>query len=321
MSMSKLESVSTAGLHPRKRLDFWNAAVSTNVIAAAADPLDRAGFCGLLKRCDVDSIRLAEISSVSSSVDCAPTHDAHVLVQLMLSGTVVCRSSGMDRCVGPGDFWLRDVSHRCEFSFREPIKMLVLRIPRTRMQQYIACPEAVAPVVVTGATAGGALVSRFIRDLWMSCGDGEFAPVAPRFVDIALQMIASSYTGVADAGVSESSVVTRHRVRIQRHIEDHLREPELTPTRIAQSLGLTQGYLHRVFSSKGETVGQYILRRRLQECHRALSDPMQGHCSVTMVAFSYGFNSLSHFCRKFREVYGVTPRDLQRGGAHGARHN
>src|SRR5579884_4018017 len=97
MSMSKLESVSTAGLDPRKRLDFWNAAVSTNVIAAAADPLDRAGFCGLLKRCDVDSIRLAEISSVSASVNCAPTDDAHVLLQLMLSGSIVCRSSGVDR--------------------------------------------------------------------------------------------------------------------------------------------------------------------------------------------------------------------------------
>jgi hypothetical protein len=43
-------------------------------------------------------------------------------------------------------------------------------------------------------------------------------------------MIASSYTAVADAAVRESSVVTRHRVRIQRHIEDHLRQLDLIPT-------------------------------------------------------------------------------------------
>jgi AraC-like DNA-binding protein len=312
MSLSKLESVSTAGLEPRKRLDFWNAAVSTNVVEAAAAPLDRTGFCGLLERCDVNTIRLAEISSLPSSVNCAPTRDQHVLLQLMLSGAVVCRSNGSDRGVQPGDFWLRDVSHPCKFTFHEPIRMLVLRIPRVRMQQYIACPEAVAPVIVTAATTSGALVSRFLRDLWASCRDSEFANLAPRFVDIALQLIASSYTAVADAEVSASSLVTRHRVRIQRYIEDHLRDPDLAPTMIARSLGLTQGYLHRVFSPKGETVGHYILRRRLEECHRALADRMQAHRSITSVAFSHGFNSLPHFCRKFREAYGLTPRELQR---------
>lgn len=312
MSMSKLESVSTAGLEPRKRLDFWNAAVSTNVVEAAADPLDRTGFCGLLERCDVDTIRLAQISSVPSVVNCAPTHDGHVLLQLMVSGAVVCRSGGVERQVRPGDFWLRDVSHRCEFSFCEPIKMLALRIPQVRLRQFLAFPEAVAPVIVTADTTSGALVSRFLRDLWASCQHSEFASVAPRFVDIALQMIASSYTSIAAAEVNGSCLVTRHRVRIQRHIEDHLRDPDLTPTTIARSLGLAPGYLHRVFSSRGETVGHYILRRRLQECHRALADRMQAHRSITTVAFSYGFNSLPHFCRKFREVYGLTPRDFQR---------
>jgi AraC family transcriptional regulator, positive regulator of tynA and feaB len=316
MSISKLESVSTAGLEPRKRLGFWNAAVSTSVVEAAADPLEPAGFCGLLKRCDVDTIRLAEISSAPSSVNCAPTPDGHMLLQLMLSGAVACRSNGVDRCVRPGDFWLRDVSHRCEFAFREPIRMLVLRIPRVRMQPYIACPEAVAPVIVSAARASGALVSRFLRELWASCQDLEFAADAPRFVDIALQMIASSYTAVAAAEVNGSSLVTRHRVRIQLYIEDHLREPDLTPTQIAHCLGLTSGYVHRLFSSKGETVGHYILRRRLQECYRALTDRMQAHRSITTIAFSYGFNSLPHFCRKFREAYGLTPRDLQRGRAH-----
>jgi hypothetical protein len=47
MSMSKLESVSTNGLDARERLDFWNAAVSTNVVAAAAEPLEPAGFSGV----------------------------------------------------------------------------------------------------------------------------------------------------------------------------------------------------------------------------------------------------------------------------------
>ncbi len=311
MSMSNLEAVSTAGLDPRKRVDFWNTAVSTAVVEAVADPLDPSGFCGLLRHCDVDTIRLAEISAGSSVVNCPRTHNGHLLLQLMLSGEIVCRADGGERRARQGDFWLHDVSHPCKLLLGAPASMLVLRIPRVRILQHIACPEALAQVVVTAGSTSGALVSRFLREVWSSCQDVEFAAVAPRFIDIALQMIASSYAALPDADVNPSCLQTRHRVRIRSYIEDHLRDPDLTPTAIAHSLGCTPGYLHRLFSPQGESVGQYILRRRLEECHRALSDRMQAHRNITTIAFSYGFNSLPHFCRKFREVYGLTPRGLQ----------
>ncbi len=86
----------------------------------------------------------------------------------------------------------------------------------------------------------------------------------------------------------------------------------LTPQSIAEELRITRGYMHRLFPGESESPARYILRRRLEEAHRALSDRMQADRSITTIAFDQGFNSLPHFCRVFRAQYGLTPRDLQR---------
>ena len=54
----------------------------------------------------------------------------------------------------------------------------------------------------------------------------------------------------------------------------------------------------------GESPSDLIRRMRLEEGARLLAE---GSGTVSDVAYAVGFNSLSHFCRRFIEVYGVTP--------------
>jgi AraC-like DNA-binding protein len=75
-------------------------------------------------------------------------------------------------------------------------------------------------------------------------------------------------------------------------------------------------YLHQLFNEGEETVARYILRRRLEECARALEDRAQFGRTITEIAFQNGFNDASHFGRVFREQFGCTPREYrQRRGA------
>jgi AraC-like DNA-binding protein len=107
-------------------------------------------------------------------------------------------------------------------------------------------------------------------------------------------------------------MASSHRAQIIEVIERRLGDPALTPSSIAGELRMTPSYLHRVFAGdRAETVGQYILRRRLEESAEALKDPLQARRSITSIAFGLGFNSLSHFCRAFRERYASTPRDYR----------
>jgi AraC-like DNA-binding protein len=124
-------------------------------------------------------------------------------------------------------------------------------------------------------------------------------------------LIASAYADLPHSRVEPSCVLTTHRMRILRYIEQHLREPDLTPTRVAAALQMTRTYLHRILSDDADSASRYILRRRLEECARELADPAQRARSVTDIAFGYGFNSLAHFSRAFREHHGLTPREYR----------
>jgi AraC-like DNA-binding protein len=156
------------------------------------------------------------------------------------------------------------------------------------------------------------LLSQFLRDLWSRCHD-DFDPiVAPRITRAILDLMASAYTVLPQSQSDRSSLATAHRIRIVNYIEAHLGDPDLTPMRVAEACKMTPRYLHHLFSQESETVARYILRRRLEECSRALTLPSQRGRTVTAIAFDFGFNSPTHFGRVFRARYQMTPREYRR---------
>ena len=69
-----------------------------------------------------------------------------------------------------------------------------------------------------------------------------------------------------------------------------------------------------LFRAQGEPLWSYIRRRRLEGCRTALLDPLWRDRSITAIAFAWGFNSMAHFTRLFREAYGVAPGVLRKQG-------
>jgi AraC-like DNA-binding protein len=168
---------------------------------------------------------------------------------------------------------------------------------------------------MSGSTGASALASQFFQGFWQRCGEVHTEEVVKQLLDVALRLVASSYSDLPQSQVERSCLQAAHRMRIIQYIERHLRDPELSPSRIASALRMTPGYLHRILCNEPESASRYIMRRRLEECARALADPAQRSRSVTDLAFEYGFNSLAHFSRAFREHHGVTAREFrQRSG-------
>lgn len=102
------------------------------------------------------------------------------------------------------------------------------------------------------------------------------------------------------------------RARIQRHIEDNLMNPDLSPDSIARAHHISVRYLHKLFQSGGTTVSAWIRRRRLDACRAELRGQRR---TVAAVAHSWGFASPSHFSRVFRQTYGLTPTQWQTAAA------
>jgi AraC family transcriptional activator of tynA and feaB len=314
--MFHFETVTTEGLPTRKKVQFWNDVTSETLTEQCAEPLDPLTFSGRVRRVNLGVIRLAEISASASTVTRNRVHIAHTaeapyVLRLLLSGELVSILEGIEIKQRPGDFALYDTSRPYRMILRDKTTLLSIRIPKEQLLQHIPSPEAVTSLVVSGMSAAGSLTSRFLKEFWSGSENVILCDAAPRIANIALQLIASSYAMLPQPHSDRSCLVTRHRLQIVMYIEEHLRDPDLTPTSIAAALRVSPGYAHRIFSDESESIARFVLRRRLERCREALVDPLQAGRSITAIAFGFGFNSIAHFSRVFREHYGVTPREFR----------
>ena len=115
----------------------------------------------------------------------------------------------------------------------------------------------------------------------------------------------------ADDGGNESSIRTAHRQRALRAIERDFANPDLEPSNIAVSVGVSDRYLQKIFSDRDETVSAVIRARRILELKGLLVNRHQRKQSVTQIAFSVGFSDSAYFSRVFRQETGVSPVHYQ----------
>lgn len=104
-------------------------------------------------------------------------------------------------------------------------------------------------------------------------------------------------------------------VRAARHqamcayIERNLRDPSLGIADLCRIFAASRPTIYRDFEAHGG-VASFIMGRRLERAFIDLADhpPIRG--AVSSVARSWGFDSMSHFNRRFRARFGIAPSEV-----------
>ncbi len=314
--MVPMQSFTTSGLDPRRKLAYWNERAGESFSPLVSDPADVRAFHGSIERTAIGDLTLAEACTEAQTVRHSRAHVARTrgslfFLMLQLSGESRNRQDGREAFLRPGDFTLCDTTQQYEIVFPGANRMLVLGIPDVQLRRHIACPESLVAVPVRAGSGVAALFSRFLRDFWAACHQELDPEAAARVSGAVLDLLGATYADVPRARCERPAVAAMQRIRILNHIEAHLHDPELTPTRVAQSCRITPRYLHHLFTESDETVGRYLLRRRLEESARALASAVQLGRTVAEIAFDHGFNSPTHFGRAFRCRFGMTPREYR----------
>jgi AraC-like DNA-binding protein len=90
---------------------------------------------------------------------------------------------------------------------------------------------------------------------------------------------------------------------------ENLQNPDLSPQRAADHVGISLRTLHSRFRQTGRSFGRWVLENRLERCSAALRDPHQRRQNISEVAYRWGFGDLSYFNKAFRAQFGMTPGD------------
>jgi AraC-like DNA-binding protein len=103
---------------------------------------------------------------------------------------------------------------------------------------------------------------------------------------------------------------------VKSYITQHLAAPDLGAERIAQAMFISVRQVYKLWENEPSPLGQWIVERRLEAAREELTSPRGRNQTIAAVARRWGFADPTHFSRRFRQAYGVAPRECRRGSVH-----
>jgi AraC-like DNA-binding protein len=319
-----VDTFSLSGLPTRTRVAAWAAQYCAQFDRAELFATDVERFDAQIHVGALAALRFARLACSGSAIDRTPAdsagaggHSYTVIVQL--AGTGILSQYGHHATLSTGDMALCDNAAPHTHSMGERSELIMLRIPAADLREHLPAPEHFCGRRLSAVEGMTCTAASLIINLCRQVESHLPLAVQECLARQVLEMVALSFTLAFENLIAASSVVGGRHAKARLFIEQNLRDPELGPRSIAHSLKVSSRYLRMIFASASESVSSYILRRRLEETARQLSDPRWRGRSICEIAFGWGFNSAPHFSRSFRERYGMSPRQYRarHAGLHG----
>ena len=303
--MSQLFSTDLVPASDRIDAWQWNA---QKICGDCRIRLPKASFHGSIEIRHVAGLQLTRFSSSALSFwkwpfDTATPQNRSCLVITQVAGSREYSQGHEKVLLRQGDSTVIDASMPWSSSCETDCVRLYLRVPRWMMEGRLRLREIPLARKIAGTTALGATLSRLAQSLYDDAalmeGD-EIRGVLDNYFDVL--------AGWVRGHEEQSPAFSELKARILRFIDTHISEPTLGPSEIAAAMQVSVRHLHRVFSVRGNSLGDYIRGLRLEQCRDDLLDPRLRERSITEIAFSRGFCDAAHFSHSFRKHYGVSAR-------------
>lgn len=229
---------------------------------------------------------------------------------LPISGHPRLAQDGREVVLSPDTFGVYDFSRPYDLVYTDAVELAVFGFPRGLLPVPPGAVDRLTATAIPTTGVGGLLapmLGRVAREI------GQYDPAtAARLAPIMLDLLGTALAEHAGRpGPAESSEQTL-LFRVEAFIEQHLRDPDLTPATIAAAHHVSLRQLQRLFAAEQTSVSAWIRRRRLERCRRDLADPARSGLTVGAVGARWGLPDAAHFSRLFRTAFGVPPVDYRR---------
>lgn len=301
----------TDHLDERDRIPFWVDVASKTFYAHSFSVADR-NFTGHLKSGVLDDLFLTVCDCGPCTVtrsrrDTARDDVDSYILSIRLEGRSLFMQDDRTVVLEPGSVHFHTTGKPLKMQFLELTRSLHVTIPRRLIRPHIANPDA-ARLMSTDMPAVG-LIADYVGAL-IGRVDKLDSVLRPRLAAQIVDLVSLTIGGEGgDAAPSTARAIALRRVKAE--IEKRLTEPGLNPALAASGAGISIRYANALLAEEGTSLERYIQSRRLEQCRRALQDPLQSHRMIGEIAFAWGFSDHSHFTRRFRDAFGVTPSECR----------
>ena len=233
-----------------------------------------------------------------------------VTLLVQQAGECLIRQGGRQIHLVPGSFCLFPADARVALEWPGPYRQLSLRFRASLLAERFAHWQQGAYAVYPGDTGAAGIFLAMVSAMRQH-GESTNGKCCVEAVHALVGLLATALDEHrADTPAPAARMASYHKARIRRFVLENLANPELDVARIADAVGLSPRYVHRLFADEPLQLMRWIWNERLERCFQVLADRACAGASVSAVAYAWGFNDASHFSRSFRKRYGISPRDV-----------
>ena len=303
---------STNNVHPRDRFDCWHSIACKTVVNHDSRPECRASFQAELQWATLGGLELVLFENSPMDISKNRAKGDELFVCRQMAGEVVLEQSSREVALKAGDVTVLDPLLPYAGRFFSGSKLLVLKIPRRLLEARTGKTRQMIARRIRPIAAESSLASSFLAMLPTHAGNlGAAAEVI--VADQALDLIAVSFAKAMESGKPRiSSARSLALLNLRAAVEARLADPALDTETVAAAAGVSVRYANAVLAQEGTSITRLIQTRRLARCRQALEDPLQGHRTVSEIAYGWGFSDMTHFGRRFKVAFGSSPRDYRK---------
>jgi AraC-like DNA-binding protein len=276
-------TVDTSGPDIRHRMELWN-------LGSGAHLLHMVGT-GMTVSRRPEHLRIPAVRRLA------------VLFQLSGSGCLLGADGTLT--TGPGDLFLMDQTSAFDYRWTGIASFMAFVVDYDQLGLPADAARAASSRLASSPLYG--LTRAHFAGLRQTVDELRSGDALPMVGQATVELVrALIITAAPDGPGADDAPGHVLHLRVTRYVEKHLADPSLDAAQIAAAHHISVRQLYSIWSAHDLTLAQWIIHQRLERARSQLKDHGQA-LTVAAVGRRCGFADISHFCRRFREAYQMSP--------------
>lgn len=306
---------STADFKPKDSFRLWRETIFERIVPVELTPAVAHAFTGTLEAAEVGPLLITRVTqSAVTTVATPDTIRRHgkyetLNVAITLKGRVFSAQDDRTAIQNPGDIVVMD-RRPATMASDVDTQTLFVELPRAALERALGSTRRFTCLTIGADQVGTSMVTTFFQELVRNA-ERLTPDMSNRMASVGVDLIVAS---IAERLAHETPKNIQGVLIFQRalaHIEAHLGDLNLDPARLAAAVGVSLRHLQALFREQDRNIADWIWRRRLETAAQRLADPGFAHLAVGELAYSCGFCTQSHFSRRFKDSYGISPSEYR----------